>query len=108
MKDLAKQFEVVDFAKGETILRQGDGADALYLLVQGEVRFKVDDKEYGTLSHRGAMIGEAAVLGDGGKRAATVIAEAPTRLLKIKKEKLEPLLADYPHLKRLLINMLAQ
>jgi predicted MFS family arabinose efflux permease len=75
--------EVGEFAVGEgsVVIRQGDEADDLFLVVDGSLRVTVGDREVGRLVD-GEWFGEIGLL-DRRPRTATVTATADTRLWRI-------------------------
>jgi glutaminase len=96
---------------GQTLMRRGDAADALLLLVRGEVSVVVPlpqggHKRLATLS-AGMALGEAALL-VGGRRSADVIADTEIEALALTPAAFAQLQRDHPALAiRLLHNLLA-
>ena len=81
----AKYLELVRVRQFDTVLREGAAGDAMYLLLEGEVRSRtVLDGRETTLTTMGAgeFFGEMALL-DHGPRSADVIANKDSTLLKI-------------------------
>ncbi|MBI3632399.1 MAG: cyclic nucleotide-binding domain-containing protein [Candidatus Vogelbacteria bacterium] len=105
---ISENIITVDFKQGETIVKKGENADSLFILVHGSCGVLVDGKEIGRIDMRGAVIGEAVMLEENRKRTATVMAESATRLLKIGLNDLDRLAQNYPDLQRLLVNILIQ
>ncbi len=66
------------FAAGEVVLREGERAGVLYLLIDGEVEILKADAQINVVSDPGAFFGEMSVLLDA-PHAATVRALLPTR-----------------------------
>jgi CRP-like cAMP-binding protein len=86
LKLIAYTAEVVEFAPGEQIVRQGDPADAVYIVTEGEADVLLRDAD--GLRHRGSrrwaatvLFGETAVLSKG-RRTATVRAKERVRDLQ--------------------------
>jgi len=98
------------FSAGDTLVRRGAPADALYLLMRGEVSVVValtqgGHKRLATLS-AGMAFGEAALL-NGGKRSADVNADTEVDCLTLSVEAFALLERDSPRLAlRLLHNLL--
>ncbi len=92
------------FASGETIVRQGDPADALFVVVVGTLDVHKNDAKIRELGS-GAAFGEIALL-DGGPRAATVLAQSEGRLLRIPGDEFHVLLDHTPELSRGVIRVL--
>src|SRR5436190_20941759 len=69
------------FDKGDLIIQLGDTGDSLYLIVQGNVRVHVGDKDIARLGER-QCFGEMAIL-DSEPRSATITAVDDTVCLKL-------------------------
>lgn len=99
--------EEVRYAPGETIIREGDTADSLYLLAAGRVSICLTLKNgarrqrLSTISP-GLAFGELALL-DGGSRSADVIADKPTLCYLLPIVKLQALEKCHPDIHRKLI-----
>ena len=81
LKLLAFMSERVGFDPGKALCRQGDPADAAYLIIEGEADILVDTPSGALkLATLGAndIVGEMAILGDV-PRTATVQAKTPDR-----------------------------
>ena len=70
----------------QTITRQGDAGDTLYVVVQGQVSVQVDNREVAVLSE-GEHFGELALI-DTDPRSATVVARGFGHLLTIERDAL--------------------
>jgi glutaminase len=96
-----------NYSKGETIIREGDIADALYLLAAGWVSICLNIKN-GARRQRlstltpGLAFGDLALL-DGGTRSADVIADEPTVCYVLPTAKLEALARSHPEIQSKLI-----
>jgi glutaminase len=95
------------FTAGETIIREGDIADSLYLLAAGRVSICLNIKKgsrrqrLGTLTP-GLAFGDLALL-DGGTRSADVIADEPTLCYVLPTAKLDALARSHPEIQSKLI-----
>ncbi len=72
---------------GETLVRQGEQGDEVFLLLDGVLRIERDGErlaEYGP----GALLGERAHL-EGGKRTSTLVAVTPARVASVKADQLQ-------------------
>ena len=96
-----EQCRDVALAAGETLFRQGDEADAVYLVTAGSLGVVQTSPGGASISLRslgpGELVGELGVL-TAGRRTASVVAEGPARLLRVGREGLEALLATAPAL----------
>jgi HlyB family type I secretion system ABC transporter len=83
---VVESFEQVDFPFGAVIVREGDDADAFYVLAGGSARV-VKAGEHGeeialNVLHRGDSFGEAGLF-DEMRRTATVRASSPVQVLRL-------------------------
>jgi predicted acylesterase/phospholipase RssA/CRP-like cAMP-binding protein len=86
-------------AGGQLLFRQGDPADALYLVARGSLQVIVEEPDgrsrpVDTLG-RGALVGEMALLLND-TRTATVIARRDSELVRIDKSEFDRLIDAYP------------
>ena len=98
----------VSFRAGEVVLREGDPGDAMYLVMEGDVRVtttKDGEQVELALLGDGACIGEVAML-TGLPRTATVVTVTPCEMLCLHKSDVDEILEDYPKVRKLLIAML--
>ena len=72
---------------GAVLTRQGEEADAIYLLLDGVVQVVVDGEDVAALGP-GALIGERAVL-EGGRRTATLVAVSPCKVAEARRVELD-------------------
>ena len=89
--------------EGEIIFREGDSADAFYIIHSGKVRIFVRqeqdlERELSVLGP-GDSFGEVALL-SGEKRTASASALQETRLLTLTQDTFERILAEYPEISR--------
>ncbi|MFL5072269.1 MAG: cyclic nucleotide-binding domain-containing protein [Xanthobacteraceae bacterium] len=88
LKTLIVHSELIEFAQGELLLRQGAPSDSVLLIVQGEVDVCVETSQgqvqLGRMSS-GALVGEVGVFADL-PRTASVRAHTPTQALKIDRD----------------------
>lgn len=96
---LSESFDV-----GDEVVRQGDAADDLFVLVEGSCEVVKDGEVVSTLA-AGQAFGELSVL-DGEPRAATVRAKTAAELLRIPRREFEALLDESPELAKGVIKAL--
>src|SRR5690606_32601597 len=99
-----------EYAAGETIVREGDPGDELFLLVEGRVevwkaRGTPAAARINTLGP-GDYFGEMAVL-DGSPRSATLVAAEPVRVLVLAGARLRELVQEMPEIAFDLMRVLA-
>ena len=81
LERLAAESSEIAVSAGEELIREGDPADALYVLKTGAVVVRSGDRELATLD-AGSWFGELGLL-EGIPRTATVVTAAPCTLLRI-------------------------
>ena len=94
LADLASHLTERRAGAGETILTQGEPADAMYLLQAGRLAVHVYGRRVRTL-HAGDPFGELALV-SGGSRTATVTAEEPAVLQRLEAVEFHRLRASHP------------
>jgi len=82
------------YGSGETVVRQGEEGDSLFVNLSGNLDVSVDGQAVGSLSG-GDFFGEMSLL-TGEKRRATVIAVDEVRLVEISKEAIGPIIRTSP------------
>jgi serine/threonine protein kinase len=101
IEELREVMEACKFANGETIMAQGEVADAMYLLDQGEVRVRINVPATDTFFERvltaPALFGEMALI-TAGPRNASVTAETEVRCLRVSRAAFDDLVQKNPHI----------
>jgi CRP-like cAMP-binding protein len=100
--EIAACAEQVVFKKKETIIRQGDDADFLYIVKSGNAKVTVN-RNAGSMQETIANLGAGQVFGEmallsGGKRTANVIALSEMEVLRIGKDNFHRLTGNIPML----------
>ena len=108
---LFSALEETHHAAGSTIYEQGDEADALYVIREGEAI--ISEKRGAlevTLGMRspGEVFGERSLFSGDGRRRATVRANTELSCLRIGKARLDAILADAPRVRELLMEQAEQ
>ncbi len=89
------------FNDGQTVVKEGDPGDSLYIIVSGIASVVADnfgeEKKVAELTD-GAFFGEMAVITDQ-PRSATVLARGDLSVLKIPKKDVLQILQEYPKVK---------
>lgn len=104
LNNLLKNLDCSRCHSGQTLFRQGDPGDAMYIIIQGRLRsvWKEADGSERVLSESGIgeCIGEFALLAESGSpeslRTATVYATRLTDMIVITRPVFENLLQQYP------------
>ncbi|MNI27784.1 Cyclic nucleotide-gated potassium channel [compost metagenome] len=81
---LAQAVEEVVYEPGDVICRAGDYGDAMYAIIEGNVRVHRGNENFAQL-HRGEYFGEMAII-DSGPRSADCTAIDSTILLQLHKD----------------------
>ncbi len=74
VEQIARLFKERHFSEGETVVMEGSGGAAFFLIDSGEARISIRGEQRGTLQ-RGDYFGEIALI-DEGPRAATITASS--------------------------------
>ena len=103
LEEIAGSVEWIELAKGSTLFRQGDSADAMYMVREGMLHAFVEDDRCGSTlvgeMGPGSPVGEIALL-MGGRRSATVVAAERTSLARLGTAEAEALIARNPEMRR--------
>jgi CRP/FNR family transcriptional regulator, cyclic AMP receptor protein len=74
VQQIARLFKERRFSEGETVVQEGSGGAAFFVIDSGEARIFIHGKEHGTLNP-GDYFGEIALI-DQGTRMATITASS--------------------------------
>jgi len=101
LRELAEMATCSSFAPGESIVRQGDNGESLFIVVGGRLEV-LRGEEHETLVHI-AFLGASDIFGEmalftGEARTASVIATEECVLLEIRRQHLMPLMDKNPHI----------
>ena len=99
-----QETNTVQLAPGDFLYREGDKADKMYVLLEGEIDIKVGD--YVKTAREGAIVGEAALIEDR-PRAANAVAKSACRLAQIDRQRFDFLVQQHPHFARHVMKELA-
>ena len=99
LDEIATQVEVIRVPGGDSLFKQGDAGDSLYIVVNGRLRVIVrrEDNQEDTVAELGRdeMVGEMALL-TGENRSATVRALRDTTLIRLSNEGCYYIAERYP------------
>lgn len=108
LQTLSTEFEQIEVAGGDVLMREGEMSDTLYILMNGRLgatRLGSQGRERIGEIARGEMIGEMSLLG-GGRRTATVTALRDSRLLRVTNQAFLTLMQQHPSVTRQFIQLL--
>ena len=85
----------LQLAPGDSLFREGEKGEKMYVLLDGEIEILLDDFVLETVG-QGALIGEMALIHDS-PRTATAVAKVPCRLAEIDRRRFHFLVQQTPH-----------
>ncbi|HVW31967.1 MAG TPA: cyclic nucleotide-binding domain-containing protein, partial [Acidimicrobiia bacterium] len=98
------------FARREILFHEGDPGDTVHLIDKGRVAVRITtpagDAATIRVIGRGDVVGILAVLDEGGRRAATVMALEPTETLSLDRAQFVTLRAAHPAISQFVIDVL--
>jgi len=86
--------DIVLFAAGDLIIAAGESADAMYVIIEGDVAIRIGEIPI-DIAHSGEIVGEMALV-DQTTRSASVIALTPVRLARIDRRRFLYLVQNTP------------
>jgi predicted nucleotide-binding protein len=98
-KALANAGQLAQFAKGGTLISQGDQDNDIIFILHGEVSIRVNGREV-AIRTAGSHIGEMALVDSLAKRSATALAVEPTTVLRVPEYRFTRIARKYPDLWR--------
>lgn len=104
LADVADLLDEVDVPENETIFKQGDAGDSLYVILDGKVRVHDGERLLNYLGERD-VFGEMALL-DPEPRLASVTAVEETRLFRLDQNPFYELMAERPEVATGIIHVL--
>ncbi|MEX0786097.1 MAG: Crp/Fnr family transcriptional regulator [Dehalococcoidia bacterium] len=100
LRDFASRGSVRSYPTGTVIFREGDPGDALYVVVEGNVRIALlsphGEEATVAMLGPGEFVGDLALL-DGRPRSASAIATEPTKMLVVTRADFTEWLSRRPH-----------
>ena len=95
------------FDTGDTVVGEGETGVGFFVVADGTARVEVSGERRGTIGP-GASFGEVALLDEGGRRTASVVAESPLRVFGITAWQFTPLLEQHPSIAIKIAKILAR
>ncbi len=100
LESLRPALKVQKLGAGEVVVREGDAADKLYVLVSGEVQVVKNYLEPGAqtvdILPPGAHFGEMALVGSAALRSATVVTSEDSHFVTLERDAFRSILSDHP------------
>lgn len=106
LDQLYAEIEMVDAAAGATLFEEGDAADGVGAIVEGDVEISKRGRVLATLGP-GVVVGELSMFVPSATRNATARASTPVRLIKWRAEDLQDRLARHERLATAIVADLA-
>lgn len=108
--EIAQGIKTMELARNETLVRQGDEAESMFMLIDGRLSVIIVNatgaaQTVGQLE-AGSIIGEIALVA-GGRRSATVVAKDSSIVGLLKVEMLNHLMDKYPQVTSGIVSMAA-
>ncbi len=89
------ESDAINLSPGDTVFREGDKGDLMYVLLDGNVDIVVGDVVVET-AERGAIFGEMALI-DNSPRSATVIAKTQCHVVGINPKRFQFMVQQTPN-----------
>jgi len=93
------------YRNGDTIFREGDKADCLYLIQEGDVEIRLGNRVLDTLNH-GSIFGEMALI-DASPRSATAVAMSDVTVVPVTEKQFLFMVSHTPYLALNVMRVLA-
>jgi CRP/FNR family transcriptional regulator, cyclic AMP receptor protein len=111
LRPLASSSRARGLARDEVLIRVGDRADELYVVLSGELKDSVVDAEGSEIVHflhgPGMTIGEPGYFAVDRNRIVEVVATQPTRVVRLARRELTPFMVRHPSTKDRALEKLA-
>lgn len=104
LSHIAQITEEIEYASEQQVFAQGDQGDAMYLIVDGQVKVHSGEQIFAELGSR-QCFGEMAIL-DAEPRSASITSMSELTLLKIRREDFAEILAEKPEISQGIIQVL--
>jgi len=110
-EELAAHCKPLELKKGSTLMRQGDAAISMFIIMEGAISIAINtpagQQQEVAISAAGDVVGEMSLM-TGAPRTATVIALTRLRALEITRETIDGMLKKNPELFERFSRVLAQ
>lgn len=106
LANIADTLKEVEIEAGETIIKQDQLGDCMYIILEGQVEILNHNQSLARLT-AGDVFGEMALL-DPAPRSASARAFSHTHLLRLDAEPFKELISDYPEVAQSIMQVLAR
>ena len=101
----SRDTDTVNLAAGETLFREGDVGDKMYVLLEGTMDVTIAGKVVET-AEAGALLGEIALI-ESSPRSATIVAASPCRLAQVDQRRFHFMVQQTPFFATHVMHVLA-
>lgn len=105
LESISREMVLELYEEGDIIITEGEKGSSLYVIVSGEVKVytsgPLGESVFLATLGEGEFFGEVSVL-TGKPRTATITASQPSELLRLDKDRMDRVAADYPRLRKVL------
>ena len=98
--------ETESFTQGQTIFREGQPAEVMYVVIEGEVDLIVHNKILSSVGP-GGIVGEMALI-DKKARSATALAKTDCKLAPVNEKRFHFLVQQTPHFALLVMRVITE
>lgn len=98
--------DIVTFQAGTTIFEEGQAADFMYVILEGEVELTINGKHLDT-AERGSIVGEMALI-DHVVRSATAVARTDCRLARVTQKQFLYMVQETPNFSLHVMHIMAE
>ena len=100
-----KDSDTINLPAGETLFREGDIGDKMYVLLEGNMDVTIAGKVVET-AEPGALLGEIALI-EASPRSATIVATTPCRLAQVDQRRFHFMVQQTPFFATHVMHVLA-
>jgi CRP/FNR family transcriptional regulator, cyclic AMP receptor protein len=84
----------VNYEPGQTIFSQGEQGDSMFVVIEGDIEIRVNDKAIDT-AHPGELLGEMALV-DNLPRSASAVAKTACKVVPVNERKFNFMVQETP------------
>lgn len=106
LEQVAQLADEVDLPAGHVLMRQGDNASQMFIILSGEARVERNGSELAVLGP-GSVLGEMAIVAEG-PRVATATLTKPSHLFVLAHHDFHALMENHPSVRDCVLNEVAR